>query len=250
MSEAIVVTSGKGGTGKSTVSAGLAAALALRGKKTIAIDADFGMRNLDIYLGLYERTIFDATDVIYGRCSVEEALTPHPDIAGLSLLAAPPIISGSYPSARAIKDLATEAKKLCDWCIIDCPAGTGEGFAAAVSGADRAILVTTPDLACITDSINAESLLRKMGIVNILIAVNRVRTKFINKGCGFDIDEIMDRIGEPLIGYVREDTEVIKSGQEISALISAGKRSCRLSRDIREIAARIDGENIPLLPRR
>lgn len=246
MASALLVTSGKGGTGKSTLSAGLATALALRGKRVIAIDADFGLRNLDLYLGLYDRAIFDCYDVAEGRVDLKKGLTIHPELPGLRLLAAPGGVNIPYLPPWAMKALVDEAKEQCDFCVIDCPAGIGEGFRSAAAGADRALMVTTPDLACVVDGTSASLLLEELGVYDVRVVVNRVRPSLIKKERAFNLDEVMDRIGFSLAGYVREDERVIVAANHCEPLLLKDKKPKGAARDIDDIARRLLGERLPL----
>ena len=140
-SVAYVVASGKGGSGKSTLCAGLAASLALSGKRVIALDADFGMRNLDIYTGMCEHTLFDLSDYLMGRVPLREVVTSHPEIRNLSLVAAP--AQGIELDVGIMQRICQELRSWCDFLLVDAPAGIGEGLRIAAAGVDKALIVAT-----------------------------------------------------------------------------------------------------------
>lgn len=235
--------SGKGGSGKSTLCAGIAAALALSGRRVIAWDADLLMRNLDIYTGLYENALFDLSDVLAGRKSPEKALTPHPEIPGLFLLAAP---AGKLsPGEEDMRRVAKELMPLCDYLLVDGPAGIGASFRLAAAAAERAIVVSTADLSSVGDAARAVSELESMGFQKLFLAANRVDPREISRGFGLNLDRMIDRAGIPMIGFVREDREILRLSQNVAALMRK-KRPSPASRDMTDIARRLTGERVPL----
>lgn len=238
-----VVASGKGGSGKSTLCAGLASALALLGKRVIALDADFGMRNLDIYTGMCENTLFDLSDYLLGRVSLREVVTPHPEVRNLSLVAAP--ARGIELDTETMRRICRELLTWCDFLLVDAPAGIGEGLRLAAAGADKALIVATPDLAGVTDAQNAARILAGYGIENAALLVNRVRPKLISRGIGLDLDAIIDTVGAPILGYVREDDGMLRYRQNLCEMMTQ-KRLSPASRDIQNIARRMAGERVAL----
>lgn len=238
-----VIASGKGGSGKSTLCAGLSAAIALSGRRVIAMDADFGMRNLDIYTGLCENTLFDLNDYLEGRATLQEVLTPHPRIPNLFLLAAP---AGSCTlTASSMRSVSLELSGLCDFLLIDAPAGIGESLAVSAAGADHAFVVATPDQAGVADASVATDRLKELGVQDRILICNRVKPRLISKGMGLNLDRMIDLVGIPMIGYVREDDSMIRVNQDMTVLLSA-KRLSPAGRDIRDIARRLCGESVPL----
>lgn len=237
------VASGKGGTGKTTVTAGLSTALALMGKRVCAIDADIGLSNLDLALGLQDRAVFDLSDLLSGRASKEDALLSRPDIPGLFALAAPRGRESVDPAAfrAAVRELAGDF----DYIFIDCCAGLGSGFAMAADAADGAIVVSTPDTPCIKDSALAAERFFEAGMTDVRLVLNRVRPDLIDRGCAADIDMSMDRIGLPLAGIVFDDSRVISAFNLCEPLLLREKRGA--ARDIRDMAKRLEG--IPVRPR-
>jgi len=242
-SQSYVIASGKGGSGKSTLCAGLASALALSGHRVIMMDADFGMRNLDIYTGLCEETLFDLNDYLEGRRSLKEVLTAHPQIPGLFLLAAPVGSCSLIP--LYMKNIVTELSGLCDFLLIDAPAGIGEGLTLAAVGADHALVVSTPDQAGVADASVAADRLKRLGVQDRILICNRVKPRLISRGLGLNLDEMIDRVGLPIIGYVREDDGMIKVNQNMTNFLSA-RRLSPAARDIRDIARRLCGESVSL----
>lgn len=245
MSTAICVASGKGGTGKTSVSSGIACCLAALDKRVVALDADIGLRNLDLVLGLADRAVFDFTDVISGRATLEKALTQHPEIPNLYLLAAPLGIKSEDISIAEMKSLVDELKKMFDFCIIDCPAGLGFGFELAVEVADRAIVVCTPDVASMRDAQLTRTALKGSGIENIRLIINRVRPKLIKNLQAANIDEAIDKTGIRLLGIVPEDARVIASAN--CGTLVFKYMNTPAARAYRNISRRMLGEQIPLL---
>ena len=246
MSRAICVASGKGGTGKTSVSAGIACCLAALGKRVIVVDADVCLRNMDIVLGVSELAVFDFTDVIRGSATLSEALLSHPLVENLSLLSAPlGEDAGADVSPEALAELVNELKKQCDYCIIDCPAGLDFGFKLAAKAADAAIIVATPDTVSLRDAQLTRASLRARGISDIRLVVNRVRPSLIRRFGALNIDEAIDRTSTQLIGIVPEDKNVIEAANR-GAPLFANLRS-PAARAYRNIAKRLLGENVPLM---
>lgn len=245
MSTAICVASGKGGTGKTSVCSGIACCLAALDKRVVALDADIGLRNLDLVLGLADRAVFDFTDVLSGRATLDKALTQHPEIPNLYLLAAPLGIKAADISIPEMKSLVDKLKESFDFCIIDCPAGLGFGFELAVEVADRAIVVCTPDVASMRDAQFTRAALRERGIEDIRLVVNRVRPKLIKKLEAANIDEAIDKTGIRLLGIVPEDPRVIACAN--CGTLVFKHMNTPAARAYRNISRRMLGEQMPLL---
>ncbi len=245
MSTAICVASGKGGTGKTSVSAGLACCLAAMDYRVVVIDADIGLRNLDLVLGVSDRAVFDFTDVLSGRASLDKATTQHPLIPNLYLLAAPLGIGAEEISIPAMGELVAQLKNSFDFCIIDCPAGLGFGFQLAVNVADKSIVVCTPDVASLRDAQTTRTALREHGISDIRLVVNRVRPKLIKKLAAANIDEVIDKTGIQLLGIVPEDPRVIISSNRGDLVFTS--MNTPAARAYRNIARRLLGKSVPLL---
>lgn len=254
MGTAIVVTSGKGGAGKSTVSLGLAAQFAAGGERVLLIDCDAGLRSLDRMTGTEEALVFDSSDVVAGRCAPAEAIYPCAAMPGVSLLPAPQSGEDLVPE-HVMRRLVPMLKRYFDRVILDSPAGVGRGFRAAAAAADRALIVCSPDPVCIRDAAIVRRLLSQLGIAEQRLVINRFQDAYFRSiaaempGEGAqqrsalrDLDDVIDQSGVRLIGIVPED-------QKLSAAFARGwlpaadaSGFMALSR----IAARLNGVPVPL----
>ncbi|MFD0047852.1 septum site-determining protein MinD [Actinomycetes bacterium NPDC127524] len=248
MGEAIVITSGKGGVGKTTTSANLGTSLALLGKKVCLIDTDIGLRNLDVVMGLENRIIYDLVDVVEGRCKIHQALVKDKRFDDLLyLLPAAQTSDKSAVSPEQMKTLVTELKQDYDYIVIDCPAGIEQGFKNAIAGADRAIVVTTPETSAVRDADRIIGLLEKEETIEApKLVINRIRSHMLKNGEMLDIDEITTHLSIDLIGIVVDDDQVIKASNEGEPI--ALDPNNRASIAYRNIARRILGESVPLNP--
>ena len=241
MGTAIMVTSGKGGTGKTSLTAGVAACLAALGHRVLCVDLDIGLRNLDIALGLADRAVMDFSDVMERRCPLLTASIEHPDIRGLYLLTAP--LSLDHPDQQSFHLLVQDAKDCFDFVFMDSPAGLGDGFQLAMAAADRAIVVSATDPAALRDAQMAVSQL--IGRIHQLhLVMNRVQPKLIGK-LRTSIDSAMDAAGLPLLGVVPEDqtvTMAAASGVPLVLMTYKGAAPAYLN-----IARRLLGQKVPLL---
>jgi septum site-determining protein MinD len=242
MSCAIVVTSGKGGTGKTSLTGGVSSCLAALGNRVLCIDMDIGLRNLDISLGMTDRALMDFTDVLEGRCSLQRAAARHPVIENLSLLTAPLSLPPGVTEARTTHFL-TEAKEQYDYILMDSPAGLGEGFRLAVCGADRAIVVSNTDASALRDAQRVVSQLSRE-LPRIHLVVNKVKPKLL-KRLHTTIDDAMDAAGLPLLGVVPEDEQVILAANAGTPLILASRKGAAVA--YLNIARRLLGQRIPLM---
>jgi len=243
VAEIICIASGKGGTGKTSLSAGLSCSLAKMGKSVLVVDMDIGLRNLDLVLGITEHALFDFTDVLLSRATLQDAATPHPEIEGLHFLAAPLGIPEEEIIEEAFLTFAKEAKQLYDVCILDCPAGIGDGFRQAACAADRAIVVATPDQTSLRDAQMTRFALMEQGVEDVRLVVNR-----ISRGVhAMPIDEIIDRTGIGLLGAVPEDKAVIASANRGELVVK--KPRSLAARAYHNIAERLLGVGVPLLRR-
>lgn len=211
MGEAIVITSGKGGVGKTTSTANIGAALALNNKKVCVIDADIGLRNLDIVLGLENRIVYDIVDVVNGVCRLKQALIKDKRFQGLYLLPAAQTKDKDAISPEQMQELVSDLKKNHDFVIVDCPAGIEQGFKNAIIGADRAIVVTTPEISAVRDADRIIGLLEASEIENPRLIVNRLRVDMVKKGEMMSVEDIEDILAIDLIGIVPDDEDIITS---------------------------------------
>ena len=241
MGTVITVTSGKGGTGKTTVTGGVASCLARLGKTVLCIDMDIGLRNLDISLGLSDRALMDFADVALGNCPLARAAVSHPDLPNLSLLTAPMRLP-PHVTAGSIRALLRTARDRYDYIFIDCPAGLGPGFQLATCGADRALVVATNDASSLRDAQRAVTQLSAIRQVHLVM--NRIQPKLLRQ-LRTTIDDAMDAAGLPLIGVVPEDPRVILSANQGRPLILGGRQGA--ANACLNIAKRIQGQRVPIM---
>jgi len=242
MGKVIVIASGKGGTGKTTTAAALSSALAARKYRVLCMDADVGLRNLDLCLGLSEVALPDFSDVIEGRMSLDEAAFQHLAIPNLYFLSAPSLVSPEDIEPGKISELLDEARRSFDFCIIDAPAGIGRGFRLAAMFADSAIVIATSDIPSCRDGQRTVMELRALGIEEVYLIVNRVRPKLLKKSHQ-TIDDIVDTVGARLLGLVPEDRSVILSANKGVPLINYTSEGATAA--FMRIAGRLLGERIP-----
>ncbi len=243
MGTIIVVTSGKGGTGKTTVTSAVSSCLAALGKKVLCIDMDIGLRNLDLSLGMTDCAIMDFTDVIQGRCTLERGAAPHPSIEGLYLLTAPFHLPNQSISKQQITEFLEQTKAQFDFVLIDSPAGIGSGFQLATADADRALVVTTNDPSALRDAQRTVNELSK-SISHIHLIMNRVQPKLMRK-LHTTIDDAMDVAGLPLLGVIPEDRQVTIALNKEKPLVLTTSRGASVA--CLNIAKRLLGERVPLM---
>lgn len=241
----LVVTSGKGGVGKTTATANIGAGLALRNRKVVLIDADIGLRNLDVVMGLENRIVYDLVNVVEKTCKTKQALIKDKRFENLFLLPAAQTREKDAVKPEQMKELCEELRKEFDYIIIDCPAGIEQGFRNAIAGADQAIIVTTPDVSAVRDADRIIGLLQANEIPAPRLIVNRVRQQMVRKGDMMDIDDVNDILAIELLGVVPDDESVIVSTNrgEPSVLESGSKAGTAF----RNIVARIEGEEVPFM---
>lgn len=241
MGTVITITSGKGGTGKTSITGGVAAWLALMGRTVLCIDMDIGLRNLDISLGLNDRALMDFSDVALGRCPLARAAVEHPSLKGLWLLTSPMSLPPSLTPEK-VRALLDTARTMYDYILIDSPAGLGAGFRLAVCGADRALVVSTSDASSLRDAQRAVAELEHLGTVHLVM--NRIQNKLLRK-LRATIDDAMDAAGLPLIGVVPEDPQVILCANLGLPLTTRGPKGAALA--CRNIARRLEGDRVPIM---
>lgn len=217
MGQVIAVTSGKGGTGKTTLTAAVSSCLAAEGKRVLCIDADIGLRNLDISLGMSEQATIAFSDVMRGNYTLDDA-TEHEQIPGLFLLTAPITERPEAISLPEFGKLLDAARAVFDYCVIDAPAGLGKGFELAATFADSVLVVTAPDPASMRDASGASDRLTLMGKFDIRLVVNRITPKLF-RVMRLTVDDVMDEVGLPLIGIVPEDADVMLAAARNTPLI-------------------------------
>ncbi|GAJ26102.1 septum site-determining protein MinD [Liquorilactobacillus sucicola DSM 21376 = JCM 15457] len=247
MGKAIVITSGKGGVGKTTTSANLGTALALSDKKVCLLDLDIGLRNLDVILGLDNRIIYDIVDVVQGRAKLHQALIKDKRFdEKLFLLPAAQNADKSVLKPEEVKDIVDELKPDFDYVLIDCPAGIEQGFINAVAGADMAIVVSTPEISAVRDADRVIGLLEKQGLEEPpMLIINRIRTHMMNDGEVMDVDEITQHLSIKLLGIVFDDDQVISTSNKGEPIVLNEKNLA--AQGYRNIARRLQGETVPLM---
>ena len=247
MGDVIVVTSGKGGVGKTTTTVNIGAALAKLGKSVLLLDADVGLRNLDVIIGLENSIVYDFADVIEGRCRLKQAVVWDKRFDGkLALLAASQTKSKTDITERQMKKLCGELSEIYDYVLIDCPAGIEQGFFNAVAGANRAIVVTTPDFSAIRDADRILAKLEEISMPQISIVINNVRSDLIQSGDMPGIDEVIELLAADLLGVVPHDVNILISANK-GEILSLKPTVCRAGKAFVNIAKRITGESTPLL---
>ena len=243
MGTVIAVTSGKGGTGKTSLVGAVGSCLAALGHPTLCIDMDGGLRSLDLTLGLSDRALMDFTDVAEGRCPLEKAVVEHPEIQDLFLLTAPFSFPLNVPE-DTMKNLLTQARGSFDYILLDAPAGLGEGFHLAACGCDRAIVVSTTDASALRDAQRTVSELSRRQVEQVHLVVNRVQPKLLKK-LHTTIDDAMDTAGLPLLGVVPEDNLVMLAANRGRPLILCANKGAAIG--YRNIAFRIEGRRVPVM---
>ncbi len=245
MGEVIVITSGKGGVGKTTTTANLGTGFALMGKKVVLIDADIGLRNLDVVMGLENRIVYDLVDVTEGNCRLKQALIRDKRYETLYLLPAAQTRDKSAVSPDQMMKLCKDLAQDFDYVLIDCPAGIEQGFKNAIAGADRAVIVTTPEVSAVRDADRIIGLLEAEGKSNPKLIVNRIRPQMVKKGDMMDIDDIIEILAIDLLGIIPEDEYiVISTNRGEPAVVNPASAA---STAYKNIVRRMMGENVPLM---
>ena len=242
MGELIAVLSGKGGTGKTSVCAGVATALAEAGFRVLCIDCDIGLRNLDISLGLSQLSSLSFMDVLQSSYTLEQAAV-HPYFPKLRFLTAPVNCSPEAIDKEAFRAMLQEARRQFHYIFLDAPAGIDAGFQLAAQFADRILLVTGPDPAAVRDAARAGDLLELMGKSSIRLVVNRINKKMVST-MGMTIDDVMDTAGLPLLGIVPEDPNVVLAAAFGRPLLQQTQKGAAAA--CRRLARRLQGQKIPI----
>lgn len=243
MSQIIAVVSGKGGTGKTSLTANVATALSIMGYRTLCLDCDITLRNLDLALGLSDRAVMDFSDVVKGRCTLEEAVVCDEKYPNLHLLAAPLCNGESDVTVADMTSLAAEIRKDYAFCLVDSPAGLSQGFQFATAMADRCLVVTTMESSALRDAQRTVMELEKFPDGALHLVVNRVDKKMLRQ-MNATIDDAIDTAGIPLLGIVPEDKEV---SYALSRGIPLRECSYYIERAYDHIAKRLVGRRVPLL---
>ena len=244
MGEVIVVTSGKGGVGKTTTTANVGAGLSILGKKVVLIDTDIGLRNLDVVMGLENRIVYNLVDVIEQNCRIKQALIKDKRFDTLYLLPSAQTRDKDAVNPEQMKVLTYELREDFDYILLDCPAGIEQGFKNAIAGADRAVVVTTPEVSAIRDADRIIGLLEANEIGKTELIVNRLRMDMVKRGDMMSSDDVLDILAVDLLGIVPDDENIVIATNNGEPL--AGKESLA-GKAYMNICRRIIGEDVPLL---
>ena len=245
MSEVIVITSGKGGVGKTTTTANLGVGLAIRGKKVVLVDTDTGLRNLDLLLGLERRIVYTLVDVVQKRVNYGQALVRHKKYTNLFLLPTSQVADKTAIEPEQMLDIVEAMKNEFDYILIDCPAGIEQGYETAVIGADWAIVVTMPEISAVRD---ADKIIGKLQASNkkIKLVVNRIRPQMVKDGTMLDMTSIDDILSVECIGQVPDDEKVVDSANRGVPVVEWKDSAAGAA--YRDIVGRVCGEDIPFKP--
>ena len=244
MGEVIVITSGKGGVGKTTSSANIGTGLAKLNKKVVLIDTDIGLRNLDVVLGLENRIVYNLVDVIEGNCKIKQALIRDKRYENLFLLPAAQTKDKTSVTPEQMKKLTDELKQDYDYIILDCPAGIEQGFKNAIAGADRALVVTTPEVSAVRDADRIIGLLEANEIKKTHLIVNRLRPEMVKRGDMMSADDVIDILAIELIGQVPDDENIVIATNNGEPLVGDNSLA---GQAYMNICRRITGEQVPFL---
>ena len=242
----IVITSGKGGVGKTTTNANIGTALAKAGNKVVMIDTDLGLRNLDLLLGLENRIVYTIVDVVEKRCKLKQALVKDKKNPNLCLLAAAQTRDKTSVSEEQLKEICEQLQKDYDFILVDCPAGIEQGFQNAVAGASEAIVVTTPEMSAVRDADRIIGLLEaREEIESYKLLINRVRPNLIKSNDMMSVEDVAEILSADLIGIIPEDTGIITSTNKGEPIVN--DENSLAGRAYRNVAHRIMGEEVPFL---
>ncbi|MBR5535104.1 MAG: septum site-determining protein MinD [Clostridia bacterium] len=245
MGEAIVVTSGKGGAGKTTLSANLGAALALEGHKVLLVDTDIGLRNLDVLLGFEDKIVYDLVDICTGNCDAKKATIKDKRFENLYFVPASQAKEKDAITPLQMRNFISEVKEEYDYIIIDCPAGLEQGFENAVALCDRAIVVAMPEMTSVRDADRIIGLIEQRGIEKTELVINRMRKSLADKGVMLPVEEILEILAVNLIGVVPEDERIIAAANCGTPCVLDEKSMA--GKAYKNIAKRVKGEEVSLL---
>lgn len=242
--KSIVVTSGKGGVGKTTTVANIGTALAKKGFRVVLVDADIGLRNLDVVMGVENRIVYNIVDIIEENCRLEQGMIRDRKLNTLFLIPAAQTREKDAVNPEQMKELCEKLLDSFDYVIMDCPAGIERGFKNAIAGADTAIVVTTPEVSAIRDADRVIGLLEANLLRNIHLIVNRMNYKMLKKGDLMSTEDIVGLLSVPLLGVVPESEDVVVSTNRGVPLVH--NRGSNAGHSFQNIAARLDGADIPI----
>ena len=244
MGEVIVITSGKGGVGKTTTTANIGTGLAQMDKKVILIDTDIGLRNLDVVMGLENRIVYNLVDVIEGNCRLKQAVIRDRKYPNLYLIPSAQTKDKTAVNPEQMKKLTEELKDEFDYILLDCPAGIEQGFRNAIAGATKALVVTTPEVSAIRDADRIIGLLEAEDLRDIRLIINRLRMDMVKRGDMMNVDDVTEILAVNLIGAVPDDEQIVVSTNRGEPLVGTNSLA---GKAYMNICHRILGEEVPLL---
>ena len=225
MGEVIVITSGKGGVGKTTTTANIGIGLSGLGKKVLVIDTDLGLRNLDVVMGLENRIVYNLVDVINGNCRLKQALVRDKRFPELYLLPSAQTKDKSSVSPEQMKKLVDDLRDEYDFVLLDCPAGIEQGFQNAIAGAERSIVVTTPEVSAIRDADRIIGLLETSGIKKNQLLINRIRIDMVRRGDMMSVDDVTEILAIELLGVIPDDKQVVIATNQGEPVVGEGSQA-------------------------
>ena len=244
MGEVIVITSGKGGVGKTATTANLGAGLSKLDKKVAVIDTDLGLRNLDVVMGLENLIVYNLVDVIEGTCRLKQALIRDKRYENLYLLPSAQTKDKTAISPGQMKKLTSELREEFDYILLDCPAGIEQGFMNAIAGADRAIIVTTPEVSAIRDADRIIGLLESNQLKKKELIINRIRMDMVKRGDMMTVDDVTEILSIPLIGALPDDEQVVIGTNQGEPVIGLDSKA---GTAYMNICKRITGLEVPFM---
>lgn len=245
MGKVIVVTSGKGGVGKTTTTANLGTGLALAGKRVVVIDADIGLRNLDVILGLENRIVYNLVDIVEETCRPKQAMIKDKKLEGLFLIPAAQTRDKSSVTPEQMKKLTAKLKEEYDYVLIDCPAGIEQGFKNAIAGADEALVVTTPEVSAVRDADRIIGMLEAAEVPSTRLVINRIKQEMVLKGEMMGIDDVVEILAVDLLGIIPDDGEIVVASNKGEPVIYNKKSFA--GQAYQNITDRVEGKEVPLM---
>ncbi len=244
MGEVIVITSGKGGVGKTTTTANVGTGLAMLNKKVVLIDTDIGLRTMDVVMGLENRIVYNLVDVVENNCRIKQALIKDKRYSNLYLLPSAQTKDKTAVSPEQMKKLADALREEFDYILLDCPAGIEQGFKNAIAGADRALVVTTPEVSAVRDADRIIGLLEANEIKQTHLIVNRLRADMVREGNMMSSDDVVEILAVDLIGVVPDDEQIVISTNNGEPLVGSETKA---GQAYMNICHRVLGEEVPFL---
>ncbi len=242
----ITITSGKGGVGKTTATANLGVALAIMGQRVVTVDADIGLRNLDVVMGLENRIVYDLVDVVEGHCRLRQALIRDKRLSELYLLPAAQTRDKTAVSPEQMVELCDQLRPDFDFILVDSPAGIEQGYRNAVAPADRVVIVTTPEVSAVRDADRIVGLVEAEEKGPPTLIINRVNPDMVRRGQMLSTEDVVEILAIDLLGIIPEDREIVISTNRGAPVALDGRSPA--GQAFRNIAGRLMGQEIPFMP--